>query len=113
MPKLLLPTFSGDILEWQEFFESFSVAVDRQSIADIEKFQYLKANLKGDAASILTGLPMTSNNYKIAIDLLKSRFGSTNTVIRAHLRALLSLNKPKIKSACSIHLFFDSVICVG
>ena len=38
LPKLLLPTFSGDILEWQEFFESFSVAVDRQSIAEIEEF---------------------------------------------------------------------------
>ena len=52
---------------------------------------------------------MTSNNYKIAIDLLKSRFGSTNRVIRAHVRALLSLNKPNIKSACSLNSFVDSV----
>ena len=52
---------------------------------------------------------MTSNNYKIAIDLLKSRFGSTNRVIRAHIRALLSLNKPNIKSACSLNSFVGSV----
>ena len=78
---------------WQKFFESFSVAVGRQSIAEIEKFQYLKASLKDDAASILTELPMTSNNYTIAINLLKSWFGSTNRVIKVH--------KPNIKSACS------------
>jgi len=109
LPKLTLPTFNGDILQWQEFYESFSVAIDQRDISDIEKFQYLKSTLTGSVANFLTGLPLTSKNYSSALNLLKDRYGSEKQVLRAHVRSLLSLDTPNVKSCTALRDFVDAV----
>ena len=51
LPKLSLPTFSGDPLTWQTFWDSFYAAIDANpNLSGIQKFTYLKAQLQGDAA---------------------------------------------------------------
>ena len=109
LPKLQLPVFSGDVLLWQEFHESFSAAVDNSSISDVEKFQYLKGQLKGEAAALLSGLPLISSNYKVACDLLTQRYGSKRRRLRAHVRSLLSLNSPDMRDLYSLRNFVDNV----
>ena len=59
-----------------EFSEAFTVTVDSQGISDVEKLQYLKSALKGEAASVLAGLPLINSNYKVAMDLLSHRYWS-------------------------------------
>ena len=52
LPKLNLPTFSGEPLSWQTFWDSFSTAVDSNHIlSGVQKFNYLRAQLHGEAAS--------------------------------------------------------------
>ena len=41
----------------------------------IDKFNYLKAQLKGTASEAISGLELTQENYNIAINLLKERYG--------------------------------------
>ena len=50
--------------------------------------------LEGEALCAIQGLPLTAENYKIAVDTLHDRFGKTQQVIAAHMDELL---KP---SAC-------------
>jgi len=109
LPKIQLPKFDGNVLLWQEFFETFKVSVDQQNISDIEKFQYLKSSLGGEAAATITGMPITCANYKSALDILKNRYGSTKRVLRAHVRALLALTTPNIKSSMSLRSFIDAI----
>jgi len=47
LPKLNLPTFDGDILRWQEFWDMYNSAVHKQDILDVTKFNYLKTSLRG------------------------------------------------------------------
>ena len=76
LPKLELPTFSGDPLSWQLFWDSFEAAVDTNpTLSPIHKFNYLKAQLQGDAARAIAGLPLTEMNYAQSVTLLKQRFG--------------------------------------
>ena len=43
LPKLTLPTFDGDILKWQTFWDSFESTVhNNASLTDIQRFSYLK-----------------------------------------------------------------------
>jgi hypothetical protein len=43
LPKLDVPTFNGDILNWLSFWEQFSVAVDsRTNLSDTEKSAILE-----------------------------------------------------------------------
>jgi len=109
LPKLTLPTFNGDVIEWHEFIEAFTLVVDQNPMNDFEKLQYLKSSLKGEAADILSGLPLTKNNYSVAVELLKNRYGSKKRVLRMHIRSLLSLQTPNIKSAPSLRSFVDNV----
>ena len=72
LPKLVLPSFNGNPLEWQSFWDSFwSAADDNSSISDVQKFNYLKAQLCDGAKRVIAGLLLTSVNYAKSIQLLK------------------------------------------
>ena len=89
-----LPTFKGDILAWPEFWDLFSVAVhDNQQYSPVEKFVHLKGHLDGEAAKCLQGLATTNDNYGVAVNILKQRFGS-ETRRKESLMASL-LNTPR------------------
>ena len=46
LPKLNLPTFSGDPLLWQSFWDCFEAAVhNNSSLTDVQKLNYLRAQL--------------------------------------------------------------------
>ena len=44
-------------------------------LSPIHKFNYLKAQLQGDAARAIAGLPLTEMNYAQSVTLLKQPFG--------------------------------------
>ena len=48
LPKLALPTFNGDPLQWQTFWDSFSAAVHcNPRLSGAQKFNYLCTQLQG------------------------------------------------------------------
>lgn len=50
-PKIDIPTFDRELLQWQTFWEQFSIAVDKRSdISDTEKLVYLHHSLKDGSA---------------------------------------------------------------
>ena len=95
LPKLTLPTFSGDPLEWLTLWDSFNAAVNTNtSLGGVEKFNYLRAQLRGEAERAVAGFPLTNDNYSKAIATLQERFGQTHKVVNAHMTALLELARP-------------------
>ena len=109
LPKLTLPVFSGDPLTWQTFWDSFNAAVNSNpTLSPVQKFNYLRAQLQGDAARAIAGLPLTELNYAQSISLLKERFGQPQKLINAHIQALLDLPGPT-NDLPSLRLFYDFV----
>jgi hypothetical protein len=53
LPKRQIRHFKGDILDWNQFWESCNSAIHHSAIhtnlSNIQKFDYLKEYLKGDA----------------------------------------------------------------
>ena len=46
LPKLNLPVFTGDIMEWMTFWDSYNAAVHSDSkLSDVEKFTYYFKNI--------------------------------------------------------------------
>ena len=60
LPKLQLPVFAGNIMEWGEFWEQFQAIVDKSDIPEIMKFSYLKSLLDGEAKAAVAGLSLTA-----------------------------------------------------
>ena len=95
LPKLSLPIFTGNILEWQTFWDSFESSVHHNdSLSDIQMFSYLRSLLQGDAARVIEGFPLTHTNYIQAVELLKERFGQEHQIVYAYMQGLLELPRP-------------------
>ncbi|XP_055615345.1 uncharacterized protein LOC129761635 [Toxorhynchites rutilus septentrionalis] len=109
LPELKIPEFKGDFDEWMNFHDLFvSLIHTNQHLSSIQKFQYLKAVLKGDALRLVQSLAVTATNYGIAWDLLKRRFDNRNFLIKQHFSALLSTPSLKKESSSALSDLVDT-----
>ena len=84
--------FSGNPLAFQSCWDTFVATIDSNTqLTSIKKFGYFKGLLRGKAEAAITSLAMTEDNYRIAVDILKSRFGNVNLIVSAHMDALVGL----------------------
>ena len=103
VPKLTLPSFSGEYTQWVSFWEQFTTLVDSKvDMTDVEKLSYVKLSLKGDAAQIVSSLLVTDANYDIAKRNLEGRYNNKRSIVKAHLPAIHAL--PAIKRESSVEL---------
>lgn len=99
-------------LEWLTFWDSFSasVAIDKNlQLGDVEKMNYLNGMLTGGSAHAISGLPLTKENYKKAVDLLKERFGKTQVFINAYMESLSKINAPSNETK-NLRTFYDTLL---
>lgn len=91
LPKLEVPTFSGDLLHWKQFWDQFSVAVhDRTHMSNAEKIVYLQQAVKdGNASSAIEGLAHSGDNYAEAVECLRSRFDKPRLIQRTHVQTII------------------------
>ena len=109
LPKLSIPTFTGDPLNWQSFWDCFDSAVNSNpTLSNVQKLSYLRAQLQGDASRVVAGFPLTNTSYSQSITLLRDRFGQPYKIVNAHLQALLHLPNPS-NTLASLQVFHDSV----
>ncbi|XP_006815922.1 uncharacterized protein LOC100369222 [Saccoglossus kowalevskii] len=109
LPKLQLPTFNGNILQWVSFYDAFKSAVHSDSnLEDVQKFQYLRAQLTGEAARAIEGLQLTDSNYRHAIQILVDRYGQNHKIIAAYMKSLWEMPKPT-GDLNSLRNFYDSL----
>ena len=84
----------GDVLDWAEFWDIFSVAVhDNPEIPPVQKFVYLKSLLTGEAAGYVANIKTEQANYDVAVQRLQSRYGK-DEVQRNRLMTKLADMKP-------------------
>ena len=85
LQKLKIQKFDGKIINWQTFWDQFESSIDSQeNITDIDKFGYLRNLLCDSARETISGLTLTSENYKNAIQLLRDRFPNPQVQVSAY-----------------------------
>ena len=107
LPKLNLPTFNGNILDWNSFWDSFDTAVhSNTSLSEVQKFNYLKSLLEGEASYTIAGFSLTHANYNNAVELLHERFGQEHMIVQSYIQAILELPAPK-NTLASMKSYYD------
>ena len=92
LPKLEVRKFGGNIGEWEEFWESFESAINKNStLSDVDKYSYLRGLLVELARSAIAGFALMSANYKAATELLKRRYGKKTTIQRTYINDLMNI----------------------
>ena len=56
------------------------------TLSNIDKFNYLRCYVAGDALNTIEGLSLTNDNYIKALGLLKDRSGNKQAIITAHTK---------------------------
>lgn len=109
LPKLELPKFDGDIMEWSAFWDSYESAVhSNHSITNVQKFNYLKSLLVNEPLQTVSGFSLTNTNYEKAIKHLHERYGQRDRIIQTYMQTLLDLPAPS-SSAESLRVFHDKL----
>lgn len=103
LPKLDLKSFSGGYTQWHEFFDIFVCAVhNRENLAPVQKLQYLKSCLQGEALTLVKNLTLRDENYKLAIKVLKRRYDNIKTIGDAHFQTIFGLFTLQSQQAAGI-----------
>ena len=75
----------------------------------IDKFNYLKSILDGNAARAIQGLPLTEGNYEAAVKILQERFGKKQQIISTDIEELLKLQACPNDKASLIAYVYDKI----
>ncbi|XP_053387257.1 uncharacterized protein LOC128551020 [Mercenaria mercenaria] len=106
LPKLELPKFDGDILEWQSFWDSYECAIHNNvSLSGVQKFTYLKTSLRNEALQMIAGFSLTNSNYEKAVS--HKRYGQKDIIIQSYMTALLEVPAPT-HTVSSLRRFYDT-----
>ena len=71
LPKLVLKKFSGNPIMWQQFYDTFEAAINKnENLSNVQKFTYLQGYLEGPALKCIEGMTSSNENY---IKTLKER----------------------------------------
>ncbi|XP_011859817.1 PREDICTED: uncharacterized protein LOC105557242 [Vollenhovia emeryi] len=57
----------------------------------MQKFQYLRGAVSGDAASVIQSLEISDKNYEEAWNLLRERYDNTRVIVYTHIRKILEI----------------------
>lgn len=109
LPPLSLKTFNGSPEQWISFFNLFEASVDQNpNIGEAEKMQYLLTSLNGEPLSLIKNLPITSENYTIAWNILKQRYQNSRKIISYHTNNLIDLVPVSNPTARNLRSFVSS-----
>ena len=110
LPKFELPKFSGDIIQWNSFYDLFKASVDSHpGYSGAQKLSVLKSSLGDDASRLISNLQITDSNYSEAMKLLQQRYDNKREIINSHIKRLYTLPVLREENAANLRKVIDCV----
>lgn len=110
LPAIQLPQFNGNYESWLGFRDTFmSLIHDNDTISPIQKYHYLRACLEGSAYETIRALEFSASVYESAWNLVCNRFNNSRSLIRNHVKAILSMPTLYKENSKEIRTFTDSL----
>lgn len=88
-PEMSVKDFNGDYTKWSSWWDSFYAMIDKKKIEDVQKMHQMTILLKGEAAWVLAGMPLTSQSYEIVVRRLKDKYGNMRLMLYTLLREVM------------------------
>uniref|UniRef100_A0A182NGJ1 Uncharacterized protein n=1 Tax=Anopheles dirus TaxID=7168 RepID=A0A182NGJ1_9DIPT len=104
LPTIALPEFDGDYMQWLTFKDTFECLIhENDDVPAIQKFHYLRAAVKGEAAQVIEAITISSINYALAWKTLSERYSNEYLLKKRHLQAMFGITPAKKESASTLH----------
>ena len=108
LPRVKLPTFSGNVEEWPRWFSLFKTLVDSQEMSSEEKMVHLQNAVSGPARALVGGM-VCDGSYTDAMKVLQDRYGREIDIVQSVLKSVFSCPSPKALDAKSLERFYGVV----
>ena len=106
IPKIALLKFDGDLKKWVSFRDSFNANIhDNPEISNVDKLQYLRGQLTGEAEAAIENLELSDENYENARKMLYDEYERPHKIIEAYLDSLLNLPTTSYERQSIKHLY--------
>ncbi|KRY31558.1 hypothetical protein T03_13982, partial [Trichinella britovi] len=91
-PRVPLPKFDGDILQFKSFWDQFKSSTHQQEgLNDILKLLHLRWCLSGSALKAIEGVTICAENYPEVVQTLKTRFYRIPDVVESHVLSVMNV----------------------
>ncbi|XP_050079493.1 uncharacterized protein LOC126567309 [Anopheles maculipalpis] len=108
LPTITLPEFNGDYMQWLTFRDTFECLIhDNVDLPAIQKFHYLRAALKGEAAQVIEAITISAANYDQAWKMVTARYSNEYLLKKRHLQAMFSMKPIRHEGAFTLHQLVD------
>ncbi|XP_037912069.1 uncharacterized protein LOC119652200 [Hermetia illucens] len=92
LERIKIPSYGGDYTQWAAFHDLFKVMVhDNNKLNGVQKLQYLRASVNGEAEQLIRHLTLTENNYAAAWKFLKEGYDNKRAIGNAYMKGIWSL----------------------
>lgn len=109
LPKIALPHFNGDVINWRSFRDTFASLVhENPNLSNVERFHYLISSVSGAAIAVVRSVPLSGPNYEVAWNALHDRFDNTRLIIHAHLDKLFGFSPIHTESLSDLKNFLNT-----
>ena len=110
LPRIEVPKFDGNILNWRPFWEQFRAAVhDKTYLGNIDKLTYLQDAIKGGPAMyVIRGLTQTAESYDEAVKCLHERYNRPRFTHHEHVRSFLQAPAMKASNGKELRKLHDT-----
>lgn len=105
LPKISIPRFSGDLIDWPQFRDVFkSLVHEETTLTPVEKFHYLIGSLSGEALRLATSFTIVGDNYESAWKSLINRYDNKRILAATYIRRVRQLKLAPAASSSSPQL---------
>ena len=112
VPRITLPKFAGDPLEWPKWIGLFEALIHNQTgLSDAEKMVHLQSSVTGLAQQTIEGMLYDAKLYPKALQALQTRFGRSEDVVFANLGAVFQSHPVKHMDTAALEKYHARLHC--
>ena len=109
LPKLIITKFNGTFTDWFRFWNQYEAEIDSSDISPVSKFSYLKELVITPVRANIDALPLTTEGYERAKQILKAKYGKPSEVVNAFVQNIMSLPHIRGTNPSKIHEFYGKL----
>jgi hypothetical protein len=110
LPTISLPKFSGALQDFMHFYDTFvALIINNDALTDIQRYYYLLSCLSGEPHQLIENLPVSQDNFRVAWDLIRSRYHNPRLISDLHIKELLALPNARHDSPKELRLLINQL----
>lgn len=109
LPRIKIPQFFGEYKQWPSFKDTYvSLIHNNRALQNVQKFHYLKDNIKGTAEQLISSLHVTDDNYPEAWKRISGRFEHKRFIVDSHLQSFFNQERIQVEDPMALKNLIDN-----